>query len=782
MSRREKGDKSLSIQVLRTTGFETIYKTSLPERKSILLKTFIDERLNRVDVFGLVELIEVGAAAKIENIKEADQILNTVSTYLSAPGELILKSLTGYGDIKSTKNIDRLRQAVKVVLEIKDQMNKLKKEETFEGKNNYIQRFINDLTNQIDQPTSDLEAKWSLMPVNGYGYNDALVKGRSDAEIALFYLEQNDKEKLLRQILSQIMAPDEKDEIQRIAHLPVFIIEQFQSSKEPNLFWDRQYGGASLRKIFAEEDPKNKKSLFLVFLNHVPRGDMFWHCIIDLCLFGEFGSVDEDGIHKTDNSATILGLQHAIASDLFINQPGNSQEVRNLLTVLAELKIPFNLLLSTLETSYYYYLTYISKEEQIFPDEIIEEFLETKDSLPMIFTDEIVDWYLKKNLEKIQAYLLANAPSEQMKNEIRQWARDKKKSNFTESHTAEILRSIRYLIGDKLWDLLFIDSQKKQRTEEIINDITSSVLERELWPEEEIYRVEKFEKGSLPYMLGISNIIFKFNPDHPEIMAAAIQLREPRSIAIIASIKKNENQLEISFSIDSKENKEILQLLELLVAVELEDNLADIKSEDGLKEEIGTPLRERSGELALIRRNLPAERTRATDETSDEISSGSLAERLNTRAVIKDREFKPRRVECHARHLSGALNYLQAIDNYLLFVSQHNIDQLSEKESLEYDSLFTDLRMTLGQMDTISDRKEELIPSLPDRVRKKIILVKDPLDGRERFIHTWVMAHVSPALDSLKAQDLWSYYAQYIKDNPGPRSAVYNPLLVEISK
>jgi len=90
--------------------------------------------------------------------------------------------------------------------------------------------------------------------------------------------------------------------------------------------------------------------------------------------------------------------------------------------------------------------------------------------------------------------------------------------------------------------------------------------------------------------------------------------------------------------------------------------------------------------------------------------------------------------------------------------------------------------MTLGQMDTISDRKEELIPSLPDRVRKKIILVKDPLDGRERFIHTWVMAHVSPALDSLKAQDLWSYYAQYIKDNPGPRSAVYNPLLVEISK
>jgi hypothetical protein len=772
MSRREK--HSSSTNVLKETGFSRICREPDLREKTRLFTTFIEERLNRVDVFGVVELVEVAAAAKIENKPEADQILNVVSDYLSCIDEPILKTLISTeGKVGQNTNLTKLRQAMKTVQAIKNQMDINKKQEMFGGKNTYILRFINDIDNHIGQISSDYEGEWSLIPINGYGRNDAkktseilsplLNEGiKLKKKVRLFDEGINHKEKLLRAVLSLMKGLNKNNIIQQLAHLPIYIIEKLQDVSEPNIYWDKQYGGFSLRQIFTTTNPDILKNNFLIFLQYVPRGDIFWHTIIEAGLLGQFSPTDEDGIHKTNNSATLLGFQYSIATALLFSQFTKPWEVADILKVFYKFKIPIIPLLNTLESSYYFYLTYISKNEEIFPEELIYEFMEEKRHLPALLTDELVDWYLKRNINKIQAYLMQNAPSEQIKNDIRQWTIEKKRFNYTESHTQEILTSIRYIMGDQLWNMLFIDSEKQQKTEEVIDDIVNSILKRKLWPKEEIDRVEKFDKGSLPYMFGIDNIKFRFDPANPNIMAAAIQLRVPRSIALLASIQNIGGNLEISFSIDPKENKEILQLLKLLVAVELEDNLADIKLENGFQGKKSTSKQKRQ-------------------RFSNKVSSGQLVDRLNAYAIRKDKEFKPRTVKCHERHLGGAKNYLEAVENYQKFISQYNINQLPESVQAEYDSIVADLRITLGQRDMISDRKEQLIPSLSDEVREKMILVVDPIDKKERWVHTWIISYVSPAPDPANAGNLKYYYYTYIRGNEGPRSAVYNPLLVQLS-
>jgi len=772
MSGKEK-DKSPSIKVLRETGFSRIYREPDPREKTRLFTTFVEERLNRVDVFGVVELVEVAAAAKIENKPEADRILSAVSDYLSCIDEPILKTLTSPGEkAGQNTNVTKLRQAMKTVQAIKDQMDSKKKKEMFEGKNTYILRFINDIDNHISKINSDDEGEWSLIPINGYGRNDAEKTSRLlpilierielEKKVRLFDEGINHKEKLLRAVLSLMKGLNKKNIIQQLAHLPIYIIEKLQDVGEPNMYWDKQYGGFSLRQIFTATNPDILKNNFLIFLKYVPRGDIFWHTIINAGLLGQFSPTDEDGINKTNNSATILGFQYSIATALLFSQFTKPLEVADILKVFYKLKIPIKSLLNTLESSYYFYLTYISKNGEIFSKELMDEFMKEKNHLPALLTDELVDWYLKRNIDKIQAYLVHNAPSEQIKNDIRQWTIEKKRFNYTEAHTQEILTSIRYIVGDQLWSMLFIDSEKQQKTEEVTNDIANSVLKRKLWPKEEIDRVEKFDKGSLPYMFGIDNIKFRFDPANPNIMATAIQLRVPRSIALLASIQNIDNKLDISFSIEPKENKEILQLLKLLVVVELEDNLADIKLENGFQGKKSTPKQKRQ-------------------RFSNKVSSGQLVDRLNTHAVREDKEFKPRTVKCHERHLGGASNYLDAVETYRQFVSQYDIDNLSPDAQLQYQIIISDLQITLKQMDMISDRKEQLISSLSDEVREKMILVVDPIDGKERWIHTWVIGYVSPALDPSNAGNLKYYYDKYIKGNEGPKSAIYNPLLVQLS-
>ena len=768
MPHKEKN--SLSMNVFQKTEFYRINNKRNPEKRARLFKTFVEERLNRVDVFGLVELVEVAVAAKTENKPEVDQILNAVSNYLTRIDEPILKKLTNSGEkTGQNTNMTKLRQAIEAINTIIDQMNNKKKNEMFGEKNTHILRFIDDIGHHIRQITTDDEGAWSLIPINGYGRNDVekisrlllspIKKVELEEKVRLFDEGITDKERLLSAVLSLMKKLNKDNMIYELAHLPTYIIEKLQDVTEPNMYWDKSYGGISLKQIFSETDPDIQKSNFLTFLKYVPRGDIFWQTILEDGLLGDFAVVDEDGIHKTGNTATILSFQYSIGTDLFINRPSNSQEIADILTAFYELKIPIKSLLNTLESSLYFYITYILENEEILPEESLREFLKEKNDPPAILIDELVDWYLKRNINKIQAYLVQNAPSEQVKNDVRQWAIEKKRFDYTEAHTKEILASIRYIMGDPLWNMLFENSEKQTETEKVTDNIVNSVLECKLWPTEEIDRDEKFDKGSLPYMLGVDNIKFRFDPTHPNIMAAAIQLRVPRSIAVIASIQNIDNKLDISFSIDPKENKEILQLLKLLVAVELADNLSDIKLQSNIKIKKPTP-----------------------EKSFDEVSSRQLTERLNDHAKNQDKEFKPRTVKCHQRHLGGATNYINAVKAYQQFVSQHDIDHLSPDEVTVYGSIIADLKITLEDMDIISERKEQLISSLSDEVREKMKLVVDPIDGKERWIHTWVISYVSPAPDPSIANNLEKYYTTYIKDGEGPRSEIYSPILVHISK
>ena len=786
----------LSKDVLRKTGFiQQIYTEGSYGNREKLVTSFIQERLNRVDISGVVELIGVAAAAKIENKPEADQIINSVSDYLiSSPDEPILKTLTNIEkEGGENASFSKLLQAVKTVYEMKDQMSPIKRQEMFEGKNNHILRLINDINSQISQPISDIEGNWSLVPVNLFGRNIAEQKHdlSSDdlSQIKFFDEGMKHKEKLLRAVLSLMNGLNEENETQVLAHLPTFIIEKLQDDTELNMYWEKSYGGVSLKQIFTETSLSKKKTKFLEFLNHVPRGDIFWHTIIDGSLLGRFAVTDEDGIHKTNNSATILGLQYSIVSDLLINQ-SNSKKTPKLLKAFEELQIPMKPLLRSLEASYYFYTMYISKNGQrVFSDQLLAEFLQEKNNLPAIFIDEFVDWYLKKNMEKIQAHLSDNAPSEKVKNEIRQWGIEKMKYSYIEAHTEEILTSIRYVMGEQLWKMLFVDAEQQQKTKDVTDSIISSILERKLWPAEGIDRIEKFDKGTLPFMFGIDNIKFGLDPAHSDIMAAAIQLRYPRKIAVIASIQNINGNLDINFSIDPKENKEILQMLKLIIAVELEDNLADIKLNNGTTSRSKEPPRSTTGKIELIKNRLVQDATplpiekKTRSKRPDETTSTDLTGRLNDHATRLNAEFRPRIVACHARLLCGASNYLDAVKNYQEFKSSHNIGSLTREEEIgEYDSISYDLRLTLGQMDMISNRKELLIPSLSDDVQKNMERVINPVDGKERLVSTWVISYESPKPDESIAGDLRRYYENYVKNSEGPSSAVYNPILVKLSK
>jgi hypothetical protein len=124
---------------------------------------------------------------------------------------------------------------------------------------------------------------------------------------------------------------------------------------------------------------------------------------------------------------------------------------------------------------------------------------------------------------------------------------------------------------------------------------------------------------------------------------------------------------------------------------------------------------------------------------------------------------------------------MEAIATYQRFISEHDINHLSPNEQTQFQAITTDVKTTLGQMHKISDRKASLIRSLPDQVQEKIVTVVDPIDQGIRFVSTWVIGYSSPAPNSVVAGNLGNYYDEYIKDQEGPRSAVYNPLLVQLS-
>jgi len=176
MSHASRHENSLNngkqIRFLETPGFSKILKSN-SEEKNRLTTDFINERLNRTDVFGLVELIGIATEAKIENKPEANQILNTISDYLTSTDEPIFKSLAGKKDIGgSGKNVACLYKTVEAIVTLKGQMSIEKKKEIFGGTNNSISIFIDHICKQAKENISEEEALFTLILANEYGQND----------------------------------------------------------------------------------------------------------------------------------------------------------------------------------------------------------------------------------------------------------------------------------------------------------------------------------------------------------------------------------------------------------------------------------------------------------------------------------------------------------------------------------------------------------------------------------------------------------------------------------
>jgi len=743
--------------ILRNYSLMQIDKLRSSEAQDKGITSFVQSRLGMPDISGVVDLVCVGLAASIENKSYGKAILAQTKDYLYTSHyteEPILKSITPHTSHQNPRQDHHLQKLRKKLIDVR-KLNKLlterKRREIFGEDRPAVLQFIEYIGTQQSEMKTDVEGMWSLLQANPYG-----VRVRPATE--LFVLpdisiktQLKHKASILDYILHSAGGSTYGEIVRQSGHLPDGIIKEMKKT----IYWTMEYGGISVSRILHETDPIKQKNLFLTYAKHIPQGDIFWHLVVSRSFFGQFALVDEDGISLKDPViASLLRLQHSIASDLFFTPEGESNQSRDIIEVISRFDLSLGEKLSTMESSFFFYEFSINKDEigeGFLNEALVEEFFLDKEvHSPSLLIDEVVDWYIKKHSTLIFERLNRVTQTDTDKAKLKDWFTKKISTPYAEGHTKEAIESLRNLMGDSLWSM--IEGENHQDTVEVTQNIIDSILKDGLWPNDNIYRIDKFEKGSLPYMLGIDAIRFALDADYPEMMTGSIDLRYPRKISIISNIRKNGEDIYIDFSIDPSVNGEITDILGLIVAVELRDHLLDMKEPEGEVQE-------------------------------GPISSSEVTARLNKRAQrLNNGEFKPRTVEAYARRLSGATDFERVIQEYQVFADNHDMNSLNESEKAELSILESALKLASEATHHISPRKEKLIPSQTPSVQKNMILITDPITRQPRYLSTWAIGYKSPKPDPDVEANLKRYYEAHIENTEGPMSAVFNALLVALSQ
>ncbi|MEK7078445.1 MAG: hypothetical protein AAB929_00095 [Patescibacteria group bacterium] len=744
--------------ILRDYGLKQIDTLCPGETQDRGIASFIRSKLSTPDISGVIDLVCIGMAAAVENKSYGKAILAQTDEYLHTSHytqEPILKSITPHTTRQNEKpdhhHLQKLRKKLMDVRKLNGLLTEEKRREIFEEDRQAVLQFVEYIGTQQSEMETDVKGMWSLLQANPYGVQ---VK----PETVPFILpdisiktQLKHKAQILDYILHSAGGNTYGEIVRQRGHLPDGIIKEMKKT----VYWTMQYGGISISQILGKTDPKEQKKLFLTYAKHIPRGDIFWHLVVNRSLFGQFALVDEEGLSLKDPVVvSLLRLQHSLASDLFFTPEGEGNQSEDIIEVISRFDLPLGEKLSSLESSFFFYEFSTNKDEigaGFLNEALLEEFFSDKGGhSPSLLIDEVVDWYIKKHNTFILERLIRTAQTDREKIQLKEWFAKKISTPYAEGHTKEAIESLRNLMGDSLWHM--IEGENHQDTVEVTKSIIDSILRDNLWPTDTIHRIDTFEKGSLPYMLGIDAIRFALDADYPDIMTGSIDLRYPRKISIISNIRKNGKDIHIDFSIDPSANGEITDVLRLIVAVELRDHLLDMK-ESG----------EEVHEVA--------------------VSSNEVTARLNYRAQrLSNGEFKPRTVSCHARRLTGSKAFDEAVMEYNKFTSEHMDEQLTSENNAERDNLLAEVVRTRKAMNNINERKMKLVETLPEKIQNDMVIRTDPQTGKAVYLSTWVIAHKSPKPDSGEATDLHSYFNSYVRDTNGPMSATYNPLIVALSE
>lgn len=743
--------------ILGDYGLKQIDTLSPGEAQDREIASFIQAKLAMPDISGVVDIVCVGLAASVENksygraiLAKTDEYLHT-SDYTQEPTLKSISPHTSHQNQRQDHHLQKLRKKLLDVKKLDELLSREKRSEIFGEDRPAVLQFMDYIQTQQREMKTDVEGMWSLLQANPYG-----VQVRP--ETVPFILPDRSirtqlkhKANIIDYILHSAGGNTYGEIVRQIGHLPNGIINEMKKT----MYWTIKYGGISISQILDKTDPKEQKKLFLTYAKHIPRGDIFWHLVVGRSFFGQFALVDEDGLSLKDPVvASLLRLQHSIASDLFVTPEVEGNQSGDIIEVISRFDLPLGEKLSSLESSFFFYEFGIYGDEigaGFLTEALLKEFFADKGGhRPSLLIDEVVDWYIKKHSTFILARLIRTAQTDREKMQLREWFAKKISTSYAEGHTKEAIESLRNLMGDSLWHM--IEGENHQDTEEVTKSIIDSILRDNLWPTDTMCRNDTFEKGSLPYMLGIDTIHFALDANYPEMMTGSINLRYPRKISIISNIRKNGEDIHIDFSIDPSVNGEITDILRLIVAVELRDHLLDMKESE-------------------------------MDMGEEPVLSSVVTRRLNDRAVrLSQGEFKPRTVSCHARRLTGSQAFEEAVIKYNNFSSQPSDEQMTRANEAERAILLAEVERTRKAMHNINERKMKLVETLPEEVQKDMVVRTDPLAGKEVYLSTWVIAHESPKPDQGVATHLQKYFETYVRDTNGPMNVTYNPLIVALSK
>ncbi|PIY69419.1 hypothetical protein COY90_00755 [Candidatus Roizmanbacteria bacterium CG_4_10_14_0_8_um_filter_39_9] len=760
--------------ILKEHNFKRIDRLGGVEQQTAIHE-FVLGKQRIVDVSGIIDLVSVGLSASIEGKSYGNELLDEASKYLHTPGEVIAKSIVPLEEEKKdgpSTQLGRLHKKIDKLNELTEMLSPRRKDELFAKDRYDLLRFVAQNEKMCGELKTDNEARWSFFPVNAY--NSQNKKSGLDS-----------KQLVLEMMLQSTKGSTQEQLIDQIGHMPRNIIRTLQKTD----LWDKKYGEytkVSVSDIINEKDHLRRLELFERFLGSAPKGDAFWHFIINDGLLGQFALVDEDGITLTPEVNSILGLQHSIAWWLLFTKeeyPDTTESNFKFLQTIEAHGISVRSLFTRLVSSFYFFeLLSPGETSGIMSDENMAAFCADKGFYtPAVLIDEVVDWYLKKN-GQMMVKRLTGTGSEQTDNMIRAWFLEQSRTPYANEHTLESSEALCFTMGESLWNTLFSEANMPD-TVDVGDQVLQSVERDNLWPDGEgVDRTVTFEPGDFPYMVGLEGVRFALNPEHPEVLAVSINLRNPHRMSVLAYVLRAGPKLQIKLSIDESTSPELAAFLRLFVAVELHDNLREISMGSQTKIQIIRPPQEgESNKVILIKEMLGAQQWDDKPDNTN-IFSKQVIGKLNRRAYVLDHEFTPRTVKPYARRLTGAPDYENAIREHLAFVGSHDLANLNVSEAAELSILMAALKKASESTHHISPRKEELIPSLALDVQEKMILIDDPLTGNPRYLSTWVMDHSSPRPDADAIGNLMIYNQRYIVDSNRPKNELYNPLKVRLSE